>query len=369
VKLPPRPEHRSNQFEGRTPEEAVRLARREFGHEASLRCWKIRSGGVLGFFAREAFVAGVTPPPGAIKAVKAPRPVKEAAQKEAKKSPALASAQTERSSPAVVNTSLSKLVEETSDRVTLGADQVPAAVFSEVLAEAQAAVGGAEALVVTPALTPAPMRTDVALPGGLDWAEGLHEALGDLGVPVGFRPLEATSGLDGLARALAALPQPDPLPGLGGAVIVVVGGARDARVAAGAIIATLGLAPSDLMVAERTDIGRQRVARRRSANKVTVLVVEATVRSRSLAAAASWIEKVRPDYVVGAVPATTKRSDVESWQAQVGQLHALALSRLAETASPGDLMGLLPIAFLDGAPASTLRWMVTLLGTKLAGPS
>ena len=53
------------------------MARAEFGSDAPVRCWKTRSGGVLGFFAREAFVAGITPPAGAIKAVKTPRPAKE----------------------------------------------------------------------------------------------------------------------------------------------------------------------------------------------------------------------------------------------------------------------------------------------------
>jgi len=68
-----------------------------------------------------------------------------------------------------------------------------------------------------------------------------------------------------------------------------------------------------------------------------------------------------PDYVLGAVPATAKRADVEHWRAQVGHLQALALSRLGNTASPGELMGLLPISTLDGEEASTLRWVLTLL--------
>jgi hypothetical protein len=359
VKLSLRPERPSTQFEGRTPEEAVRLARREFGHEASLRCWKIRSGGVLGFFAREAYVAGVSPPPGAIKAVKTPRPAKEP-----KKASASTADQAERS-VTPVGPSLSKLVEETSDAVTLGADQVPAAVFSEVLAEAQAAVGGADAL----AATPTPELAGPSAASGLEWVTGWSDSLASLGVPVGFRPYDATASLDGLAGALRALPQPAAPPCLGGSVIVVVGGARDGRAAARALADKLGLASSDLMTAERTDVGRQRVARRRSANKVTVLVVEATVRSRRLDEVASWIEKIRPDYVLGAVPATTKRTDVESWRAQLGHVDALALSRLADTASPGELMGLLPIAFLDGEEASTLRWVVTLLGARLASPS
>jgi hypothetical protein len=89
------------------------------------------------------------------------------------------------------------------------------------------------------------------------------------------------------------------------------------------------------------------------------------LRSRQLTAVASWIDQVTPDYVLGAVPATAKRADVEHWRAQVGHLHALALSRLGDTASPGELMGLLPITFLGGEEASTLGWVLTLLRTKL----
>src|ERR1700677_4514493 len=52
------------QFEGRTAEEAVARARAALGDAGALRCWKTRRGGVGGFFAREVFVAGLTPPPG-----------------------------------------------------------------------------------------------------------------------------------------------------------------------------------------------------------------------------------------------------------------------------------------------------------------
>ena len=52
------------QFEGRTAEEAVARARAALGDAGALRCWKTRRGGVGGFFAKEVFVAWLTPPPG-----------------------------------------------------------------------------------------------------------------------------------------------------------------------------------------------------------------------------------------------------------------------------------------------------------------
>jgi hypothetical protein len=114
-----------------------------------------------------------------------------------------------------------------------------------------------------------------------------------------------------------------------------------------------------------TDAGRQRVTRRRASNKVTVVAVEASLKSRHLASAASWVRQVDPDYVLAAVPATAKRSDVVEWSGQFDRIDALALSGLAKTATPAELMGHLPIAFIDGRLASPLRWSVTLLALML----
>jgi hypothetical protein len=194
----------------------------------------------------------------------------------------------------------------------------------------------------------------------------LHDGLVRIGVPAAYRPHASEATLDGLAHALATLPVAPAVPTDGGSVIVVVGAGRDARAAASALIEKLGLESAALLTVDRTDAGRQRVVRRRSSNKVTVLAVEAALRSRQLTAVASWIDQVQPDYVLGAVPATAKRADVEHWHAQVGHLHALALSRLGDTASPGELMGLLPITSVDGEEASTLRWVLTLLRASLA---
>jgi hypothetical protein len=255
--------------------------------------------------------------------------------------------------------SLSALVEDTSDELTLGSVPVPAAVFSEVLAEAQAAVNGADLLEHR--ASPAPVVEATPMHASPAWVEGLDDSLVRIGVPAEHRPPASEATLDGLARALTTLPLAPAVPTDGGSVIVVVGAGRDAHAAAGALVARLGLESSVVLAVECTDADRQRVARRRSSNKVTVLVVEATLRSRRLTGVASWLEQVKPDYVLGAVPATAKRADVAYWAAQVGHLQALALSRLAHTASPGELMGLLPITSLDGEEASPLRWVLTLL--------
>jgi len=253
------------------------------------------------------------------------------------------------------------LVERTSDEVTLGSDPLPDVVFSEVLAQAEAAVNGGD--VLTHMEEPGRLYLPPGAPP--ERIEGMTEHLAALAVPIEFRPAEADATLDGLARALSHLPVAPPIPTSGGAVVVVVGARREVRVAARQLLGHLALEPSDLIEADPTDLCRQRVVRRRASNKVTLLSVEASLRAHLLPQVATWIEKVKPDYVLGAVPATAKRADIVHWASQLGPLDALALSRLADTASPGELMGTLPIYLLDGREASTLTWVLRLLSPDL----
>jgi hypothetical protein len=382
VKWLQQPEPVPGEFGAHTSEEAVRLARAALGRDAPVRCWKTRSGGVLGFFAKEAFVAGINPPAGAVKAVKTTKAATTNKSTKAAKTATTVKAahpappappggepdEPASTRPAAPTSpraaasgpeqlSLSQLIERTSDEVTLGAAPLRDAAFSEVLAEAEAAVSGA-----APPARSVPAKSDPPPePAGAAWIEGLAETLAHLGVPAEYRPPESAATFDALARALATLPQAPPLPAVGGSVVAVVGAKGDARLAAEQVRQSLGLDPSHLIVIDPSDAGRQRVARRRAANKVTVLALECSVRSRTVDAVAAWLDKVEPDHVLGAVPATAKRSDVALWRTRLGRLDALALTRLAATATPGELMGELPIALIDGRDASTLRWVLTLL--------
>jgi len=358
------------EFAGRTSQEAVRLARAEYGRDAPVRCWKTRRGGIFGFFTTEAFVAGIEPPPGAIKAVNTTRPARTRPEREETRG-----RQTEVRESAPPNSpeqvSLSQLVEGTSDEVTLGSDPLPDAVFSEVLAEAQAAVSGGDVLTQPqpqpqPQRNPEPLAPPVPSSGvEQERIEGLVESLAALGVPIEYRPHDAEATLDGLARALDNLPVAPPIPNIGGSVIAVVGARRDAHAAAHQLSACLGLEPSDLIAADPTDSYRLRMACRRVSNEVTLVWVEASLRTRRLPDVSGWLQKVRPDYVLGVVPATAKRSDVAHWGGQLGRIDALAVVRLADTTTPGELMGGFPISLIDGMEASTLRWVWRLLGATL----
>lgn len=346
------------EFVGHTPEEAMSRARNELGSGGLLRCWKARSGGIFGFFVKEYFVAGKALPVGAnIQDEVGPRRSFGKGMK----------LFTEKILPEALhelaprkNTSLSDLVEETSDEVSLGCDSDQVAVFSEVLAEAEATLSGNEQYLVRRERQTAVKFPSVSSP---ELIIGLSDTLASAGMPLELRPSEAELTLDGLVRSLAKLPAPKPVPTAEGSVIVVVGGRRDAHTASSRLLAHLGLEMSDLVNVEQTDAGRQRVSRRRSSKKVTVVVVEAPHASHHLNEAAKWIERLKPDYVLGAMSAAVKRSDVMYWRAQLGRIDALSLLSLTNTTTPGELMGEVPIAFLDGSPASTLRWVLLLLNS------
>ncbi len=142
------------QFEGRTAEEAVARARAALGDAGALRCWKTRRGGVGGFFAKEVFVAGLTPPPGSeTTRSRASRAEPGEARGGSDGDHVPHAAPYDGTTPAAgqVRRSgkdksvgpedhLSGLVEATSDQVSLGSLAIPSEAFDEVLAEAEAAL-------------------------------------------------------------------------------------------------------------------------------------------------------------------------------------------------------------------------------------
>ena len=72
------------------------------------------------------------------------------------------------------------------------------------------------------------------------------------------------------------------------------------------------------------------------------------------------LEQAVPDYVLAAVGAGCKRVDVEHWIGELLRVDALALWGLSGTRTPAELLGLLPIAFVDGEPSSSLGWTLSL---------
>jgi hypothetical protein len=74
------------------------------------------------------------------------------------------------------------------------------------------------------------------------------------------------------------------------------------------------------------------------------------------------LELAAPDYVLAAVGAGCKRADVEHWLGELPRVDALALWELAGTQTPAELLGVQPIAFVDGEAGSPLGWTLLLAG-------
>jgi hypothetical protein len=458
------------QFEGRTAEEAVARARAALGDSGALRCWKTRRGGVGGFFAKEVFVAGLTLPPGSGttrgKASRLQPGQKRGGPDSARAADAAPQAGTTSVSAVgpvpqgMEDTSagpedhLSRLVESTSDQVSLGSLAIPAAAFDEVLAEAQAALlreqeGNGSAIPHTPA-HPAPQagaaegrgvserqralpddgeaedppnRRDAIAPrrpapdngerpasarpvkkttrpkvkaerrspaprsstatthgqrGRPARMPELRPGLRRLGVPDEYMPRGQRPSLDQLASVMGTLPVPRPLPTRAGALVAVVGSGRDLDRTVDLVTAELLLGqrevlrwggspgaalvrPADAMSAEGRRLRRQ-IARRQASGRTALLAVEAGPGMPHEPEVRGLLQQAAPDYVLAAIGATCKRVDVQHWIDGLPGVDALALWDLSGTRTPAELLGALPIAFVDGEPSSPLAWTLALAG-------
>jgi hypothetical protein len=449
------------QFEGRTAEEAVARAREALGESGALRCWKTRRGGVGGFFAREVFVASLTPPPGSepprgrasraepgkANRVRRRSPVVDGTKATSVPGPVRQQPQDQTIGP---EDHLFGLVEATSDQVSLGSLAIPDEAFDEVLAEAEATLAreteGAPPSTAIP--TPQATVTDQAgvdqplapadelAEGGPDptadagvrlpeLPEGNHLAhesaalpatagparktpgpkpkaarkpptrrqttagkaqphdrpaqipdlrlgLRGLGVPDSYLPRGRRPSLDQLAGALATLPTPPSLPTRAGAVVAIVGSDSDAERTLGVVVQQLSLGRRDVIrpvgqaQAEADRLGRQ-IARRRAGGRTSLVAVRAVPGVPLPPEASDLLEQAAPDYVLAAVGAHCKRVDVEHWINGLPAVHALALWDLSGTRTPAELLGLLPVAFVDGRPSSSLGWTLALATRAMEG--
>jgi hypothetical protein len=180
---------------------------------------------------------------------------------------------------------------------------------------------------------------------------------------------------------MGTLPVPPALPTRTGAVVAVVGsepnldrtvdllaaelslGARDVlRFGGGPGAARLG--PVAITSAEGARLGRQ-IARRQASGRTSLLAVDAGPGVPFGRDARGFLEEVAPDYVLAVVGAHCKRVDVEHWVGELPSVDALALWDLSGTRTPAELLGVLPIAFVDGEPSSSLAWTLLLAGRAM----
>lgn len=344
----------SGEFVGRSAEEAVERARKALGADARVRCWKTRRGGVLGFFAREVFVAGVNEPRGKIAV--AERPLDQTAVMRAPR----------RSDSEVLPLGLDELVASTNDEVSCRAfdDDGSEQEFRDVLAQAEAALN--DVAFDEPAWRADDTQDRMAseCEPVRDEAEEFRDALGSLGLPAWYQPLEHESVLDGLAKSLRDLPPPAALPEAPGSIIAVVGSRREATEVGLEVAAYLELAESDVITLRDDPVVRRRIARRKNSTRVSVVIVDAPSRGRTLSLARESLSSLCADYVLGAVSATRKPSDVERWCGELG-VSALAVRRWDHSTTPAELVTVRPILSVDGVMMSTLQWVSLLLATYL----
>jgi hypothetical protein len=206
-------------------------------------------------------------------------------------------------------------------------------------------------------------------------------------VRVGLEPALVRSVTDGLGRGgdldavllgvFGALPDPPPLPGRAGSLMVVVGAGAPARRLAAAVAGEIGIDPADVpfasldpeayMVATGTLLVRSAEEAAEHAPgwrraHTAVVVVDAPVAAGERAWATHLIAALRPTAVWGVVDATSKTHDIEAWAANLGGIDALALENTGATVSPAASLALgIPVARLNGQPATAARWVATVV--------
>jgi hypothetical protein len=363
--------------EGPGRDEIIARIRNDFGYAATITDVKrIRRGGVLGFFAREytsvAFqiTEGV---PGDVPAAVDDRPEP--------------------------STDIALTLEELLARAD-GADGATARPqltdhgFAELLAQ----------LVATPPhdADPAPLETPVV--EARDWPPPVESPRSDearrpaesparvrlemlselrsVGVPLTNGPDEGETNLyRAIEQIVQSLPAAPPPPSRAGDVLVLAGTAGQLDAAA-ATLARLARVPDAAIWRvdpwsshERSLSGPAEAAQcaleLRTGLTASIVVVELD-RDRSPATPFDWsaqvIAALAPTALWVAVDASRKTEDVRSELAHLGPIDALIVNGVAATSSPGTVWDLdLPIAVVDGRPASRGTWSGLLFDALEAG--
>ncbi|WP_454051003.1 hypothetical protein [Cellulomonas sp. Marseille-Q8402] len=200
-----------------------------------------------------------------------------------------------------------------------------------------------------------------------------RDALADLGVPAALLAACGDGPVE-LARLLAAVPSAPPLPRDPGTVLVVAGPPEDAgrvadllalRVGAPAVVHAGDAEPGAAghRLTSPSAAARWRTERP-AADGVTVVALGVRPGRAREDAAAELLAALTPDQAWGVIDARSKTRDCVRWIAGVGArrpLDALAVGGLFDTSEPGTVLGLgVPVAWIDGVPASRVAWAAAL---------
>ncbi len=244
----------------------------------------------------------------------------------------------------------------------------------QAAAEAPVVEVPAPVLPLAPSVPPGPLSApaaQLASPGAR--AVTLAELLRCAGFPEWLLPDLASLELTGsaLEQVFALLPPAAPLPRTAGGLVAVVGESRLSRPVARAVANELGIPSDDVAVAStsgftaaerpgmRVRTPEEAAAQAAGWRRDRVGVV--CVYSPPLGADQRWtrsmIGAVRPSCVWGPVQATTKPEDVKDWVNKIGGVDALVVGDVQRTTTPASVLSTgIPVARLDGEPATPQRW-------------
>ena len=337
-------------LEGADLRELVTEIRNEFGPDARIvKAERVRTGGVGGFFRKEHFEVTVevrdNPRPG-------PRELGRAARRAIHEQQVVSAA--ERASASA------DLADEVSFEQVLGAVRQMAAAPDLTL----------ESEGVPPLLGPvAPSKVNGGRRvSGVASADVRRDALLSLGVP--GRLLVRQPAADG-ASLSAMLMTPDVAPDVDrspGAIIAVVTASSAASATAHVIADRVGASGVGQVGVGTSHVSADAVARWREGLAASVVprvvIVNVGAEPGDASAGAEVLEALRPAQVWAVVDARTKAGDCRAWLAEVGakrKVDALSVRSLAETSEPGTVLDLgVPVALVDGAPATKVAWLAVL---------
>lgn len=358
-------------LEGPDLAELVAQVREQFGSRARIvRAERVRTGGFAGFFAKERFEMTVDVPDEPERSVRAfahrPAPVARpaaagiddllAAADAADGTDGAVAAAVPAGAAAADGTGVSTTSQEFAavlDQVrTLVGLPTPDVVVPAPRPPASGVAGpAAPVAAVGPA---APARTVAAGTGG---GALLRAELARLGVPASVLDPEPVT----LSAVLGRLPAPPAAPRGPGQVLVVVGEGDGPRAVARTLAVRWGLGDDRV---HEVDAGATAEAVVRDGGAPRVVAVRVGPDPHDRAQAALAVAALAGDQVWAVVDARTKPADGAAWLAAVGaarRVDALAVQGLLDTREPGTVLELgVPVAWVDGVPASRLVWAAAL---------
>jgi hypothetical protein len=384
-------------FEGAELEDLLERVRTEVGPDARIiGANKIRKGGVGGFFAREGYEVIVdmseelpnsrkpsSPPPPAPDTPTPPKRPKSSrvaasvldlvdevndSEREQVIDLSEASVSTERGDFGAMLARLSRELDEEEQLGlrTLDTPVAPNDHYRRVTADAVAT-----APAMAPAPAPAPARTPVmpALPASAPLPD---ERLLALGLPRQFVPSSAAHAdiRGALVQRLAQLPAPPAVPNSAGVVIAIVGIGTAPIALARRLADELEVDPEHVMLASpeaMSDVSHpeeaealRRSCRRRS--EATIVACSIGAGRAQLGWAHRVLDKLEPTMTWAVVEASCKPEDIGHRVSLLGGVDVLALTGVADTATPATVLALgIPVGRIGSKPATPAAWADLLL--------